>query len=835
MRRPLIYLLTALIAGIFAGSYLKFCYYPLLTAAVLNLIFLLISIRNKWLITGLTLIISFTFLLGVFAIQKQIYITGNNHNIQRYFDKGKITIEGVVIESPLNYTDKNVLIVRCLRVLQDKSYLPASGNIRLVIPSNLNFQYGDFIRFHSSMKRIHNFNNPGGFDYERYLKLQGIYASGFINNSAGITLLRNNSLNSVKLKLESFRNYLKQIIYKNASSPQREVIEAMTIGNQNEIPADVRDNFNKTGTSHILSISGLHIGMVGAIAFFFFFLIFKLSEYLMLRFNIIKLAMGAAFFIVLIYAFIAGMEITVMRSVLMAFIFLIALLSGKQKDLYNTLAAAALIILVISPESLFDISFQLSFLSVLALIYIVPRFSDLPSKKISTFPLWMQSVIRYIYLSVIVCVAATIGTLPLIMYYFNRVSCVTIIANLIAVPLLGTLTLAICMLFVLFAFFSPVIAGYFIKLASCLTQISIDIISKLATLPFSYFTSTTPGIVEIIFFYFSIFLAIRFIDESRKQNLENGFSPVRFRVLKYSLIIMVIFFIADITFYTFKDKLASDLKVTVIDVGQGSSTLIQFPGGKRMLIDGGGFSEGSFDVGKAVIAPFLYKKRISNIDTVALSHPHPDHLLGLIYILNNFSTRQFWRSNLPIDFENYPELGKAMRINNIDVCPVSNKSPERIFNGVRVNILWPPDYSIKDLNNLYYDEVNDSSLVLKVTFGNVKFLIPGDISADIEKQLIESKADLKSDVLLIPHHGSKNSSSVEFIKAVACRYAIVSAGKSNIFKHPHPSILQRYKEAGASIFRTDRDGAITLTTDGNNLHINKFIKTDNYQGKLPDI
>lgn len=824
MRRALIYLLIALIAGIFAGINLPPGFYPLLIAASINLFFLFISIRKKRLIAGLFLIISFTFLLGVFNIQKPIYFTEDGRNVSRYIDQGKITMEGIVIQNPVAYSDRNILIIRCLRVFQDKSYMPVSGNIRLAIPSNLSFQYGDFVRFHTTLKKINSFKNPGNFDYEHMMNIKGIYAAGFVSDSTGIMLLRGSSSNYLKLKLESFRNYLKQIVYNNASSPQREVIQAMIIGNQNEIPAGVRDDFNKTGTSHILSISGLHIGMVGAGAFLFFFLIFKLSEYLMLRFNIIKLAATASFLIVLLYAFIAGMEITVMRSVLMAFIFLIALLSGKQKDLYNTLTAAALIILVISPDALFDISFQLSFAAVLALIYVVPRFSDIQSKKISAFPAWAQSIIRYVYLSVVVSVTATIGTLPLIMYYFNRVSCVTIIANLITVPLLGTLSLAVCMCFVLFAFFSPAIAGYFIKLASWLTQISINIINKLAALPFSYFNSITPNMIEIIFFYLSVFLVIQLVDEKKKQNLKNGLSPVRFRILKYLLVMVILFFIADITFLAFKGKLASDLKVTILDVGQGNSNLIEFPGGKRMLIDGGGFSESSFDVGKAVVAPFLYHKRISHIDTIILSHPHPDHLLGLIYILNNFSPREVWKSVLPVDSGNYPEWKKAIMSNNIDTLQVSDKSTEKIFNGVRVKVLWPPDYSLQDLNNLSYDSVNDSSLVLKITFRNVKFLIPGDISSEIEKQLIESKADLKSDVLVVPHHGSIHSSSAEFIKAVACRYAVVSAGKSNVFKHPHPSVLQKYKQAGANILRTDHDGAVTFITDGNFLHVDTFVK-----------
>jgi competence protein ComEC len=719
--------------------------------------------------------------------------------------------------------------------MKDKSYVPASGNIRLVIPADLYFQYGDFIRFHSTLKRIHNFNNPGGFDYVRYLNLQGIYAVGFIDNRAGIILLRHNSANPIRLKLESFRGYLKRLIYENAVSPQKEIIEAMTIGNQKAIPSDVRDNFNKTGTSHILSINGLHIGIISASAFFFVFLVLKSSEYLMLRFNIIKLAALAAFFMVIISAFIAGMEIPVQRATLMALIFLIALIVGRQNDLYNTLALAALIILVFSPEALFDSSFQLSFTAVLALIYIVPRFRDLSLKHLEFLPLWGQSIIRYIYLSAIVCVAVTIGTLPLIIYYSNRVSSITIIANLISVPLLGTLVLTISMFFILSAFFSPAIAGYFIKLASFFVEIAVNIINKLAALPWSSFNSTTPNMIEIAACYLLIFLLIQFIDARKKKKNQKEFSPRRFLILKYLLIITLVFFAADITYLTFKNKLSTDLKITVIDVGQGNSILVRFPGGENMLIDGGGFSDSSFDIGKTIVAPFLYHERISNVDTVVLSHPHPDHLLGLIYIMNNFHVRQVLRSNLPIDLEDYPEWEKTIKLNKINVVLVSNHGyepqsslwgsyPPLRGNAIRVNVLWPPNYSAQETNNLSYDEVNDSSLVLKITFGKISFLIPGDISSEIEKQLIKSKIDLRSDVLVVPHHGSAYSSSTEFIKAVACHYAIVSAGKSNVFHHPHPSVLQRYKEAGVNIFRTDYDGAITMTTDGNNLQIETFIK-----------
>lgn len=649
MRRPLLYLLIAFITGIIAGSCFTMPLYLLLTPAILTLLFIPVSIRKKWFSTAFAFLVGFLFFLGFFNIQKQTYYFKDDLRILNHINQGKVTVEGIVKESPVSYEEKDVLVIRCIHILKDKSYLPTAGIIRLAIPPDLDFRYGDFIRFQSNLRKIQNFNNPGRFNYERYMNLQGIYVSGFVNDASEIVLLRKNTAGDLRLKLESFRQYLRKIIAGNSLSPAREVLEAMTLGNQNEIPAEIRDNFSKTGTSHILSISGLHVGMVAVTSFFFIFLLLKSSEWMMLKFNIIKIAAGTAFLMVFSYALIAGMGVTVVRATLMAFIFLLALLFGKQKDFYNTLAIAGLIILTISPEALFDISFQLSFASVLAIIYIVPRISFSFSDKRSTLPLWLKSVIHYILATVAVCVAATLGTLPLIIYYFDRMSLVTILANLIVVPLLGTLTLAVAMFFILFSF-SPTISGFFIQLASFLTQISINVIHHLATLSWSSLSVAKPNLAEIALFYLIVILSFQLLDDLRKKKI----SPLRFSAIKYLLIIAVFISVADIIYFSVNHKLSSDLKITFIDVGQGNSAFVQLPGRKNMLIDGGGFSKSSFDVGKSVLAPFLYAQKINHIDTVVLTHPHPDHLSGLIYILNNFNVRNVWKTKLPVDPDIFP-------------------------------------------------------------------------------------------------------------------------------------------------------------------------------------
>ncbi len=240
IRRPLIFPFIGLIAGIITGNYFDLPYNSLLGTLIVILFLLLLSLRKKLLVASYLLIFCFASVLGIFNIQKQQYLTGADHHILQYTNSGKITAEAIVIESPSAYPDKNLLIIRCVRLLKNGAYIPVSGNIRLVIPPDLTYSYGDFIRFQTVLKKIHSFHNPGGFNYERYLNRQGIYATGFIANSAGIILLRKNSASGIRSHLESFRMYLKQIIYNHAPSPQREIIEAMTIGNQTGIPADVR-------------------------------------------------------------------------------------------------------------------------------------------------------------------------------------------------------------------------------------------------------------------------------------------------------------------------------------------------------------------------------------------------------------------------------------------------------------------------------------------------------------------------------------------------------------------------------------------------------------------
>ena len=823
MRRPILYPLIGLMIGILIGEDITTSSFLLLMGALAVLFILLLSVRRRWETASFILLILLMLIVGLFDIQKPQYLTDNKQHIIHQAGQGRITVDGVVRSAEVISPSGGVLVVNCRRLIKNNSYVSATGNIRLVVPGDLGFQYGDFIRFHSTVKKIQSFHNPGSFDYERYLNRRDIYVSGFVANHAGIVLIRHNSGSSLYLRLERFRLYLRDLIYRNAPSPQREIIEAMTLGNQKAIPPDVRENFAKTGTSHILSISGLHIGMVAAGGFLLIFFLMKFSEQLMLRFNIIKIATAASLVPVIIYALVAGMGTTVIRSTLMTLAILAALLTEKQRDPYNILFAAALIILIIAPESLFDISFQLSFGAVFAILYIVPKFSDIPIGLPPYTPHWLQTLCRRLYLFLLVSAAATVGTLPIIVFYFNRASTVTLIANLIAVPLLGMLALIPAMGFIIVALFSPWTAGLLISAASFLTGISVTIINWLASLSWSTYTFTKPNMAEMILFYFFLFLLIETLIPFDKRN-RKAFSARHPLFIRAMLIISLTLIIGDSVYLVLKDKYAPGLRITALDVGQGSATLIQFPHGVNMMIDGGGFHDSSFDMGKAVLAPFLYAQRIRRIDIVVLTHPHPDHLQGLIYIVRNFDVREVWCTNSTADDELYQTWTELIRDRKLDVKVLSAVSTPEQISGVHVQFLWPLPPTIDGQKEATYQDANDSSLVMKITHGTNRFLLTGDVSARVESLLMTAGRDLRSDLLFVPHHGSIHSNSGDFIRAASSRFAIISAGRSNVFRHPHPAVIDRYRHAGTEIFRTDRDGAIFIYSDGKTLQVNPWLE-----------
>jgi len=283
----------------------------------------------------------------------------------------------------------------------------------------------------------------------------------------------------------------------------------------------------------------------------------------------------------------------------------------------------------------------------------------------------------------------------------------------------------------------------------------------------------------------------------------------------------------------------TDLRVTVIDVGHGSASLLEFPGGYTMLIDGGGFADNAaFDVGAAIVAPLLWKKKIRTVDTLILSHPNSDHLNGLIYIARFFQVKNVWTNSEAHDTLGYQTFMDVIANRKI-VLPSFADMPRSLWvNGVKLDFLYPPQGYLKRKEKEGWRNTNNNSLVVKVSMGSRSFLFPGDIMAAAEEELVGMAGrKLDSTVLIAPHHGSRSSSSTAFLGQVNPEVIVISCGRRSRFKLPHPTILKKYQHHGYAIFRTDLNGAVSLSTDGQQLEIKPFfeVSTSNPQGlsRLP--
>ena len=276
----------------------------------------------------------------------------------------------------------------------------------------------------------------------------------------------------------------------------------------------------------------------------------------------------------------------------------------------------------------------------------------------------------------------------------------------------------------------------------------------------------------------------------------------------------------------------SDLRITYMDVGQGNAALLELPRGQTALVDGGGFSDNNaFDMGARVIAPFLLRKKIRSVDTIVLTHPNSDHLNGLIYIAEHFNVKTIWTNGETRTTSGYQDFRKIISRKHINLVDFRRLGRCQQINGVEFCFLYPPaDFMDQKVNDKWRN-TNNNSLVVKVSFGNVSFLFPGDIMAEAERELLElAGAEVACNVLLVPHHGSRSSSTESFLSTIQPQIAVISAGWKNRFRLPHPIVLQAYQTRGCRILRTDRNGAITITTDGSHLTVEPFISSGNSPG-----
>jgi competence protein ComEC len=285
----------------------------------------------------------------------------------------------------------------------------------------------------------------------------------------------------------------------------------------------------------------------------------------------------------------------------------------------------------------------------------------------------------------------------------------------------------------------------------------------------------------------------------------------------------------DVGYWIYQRFGRQDLRVTMIDVGQGSAILLETPGGGTALVDGGGFADpAAFDVGARVVAPFLWRRKIASIDTLILTHPNSDHVNGLNFIADNFHVRELWTNGESRPISGYEALMQTVARRGIAVPGFTELPRESMANGFQIEVLYPPvDFLDRQRAERWRRNENNNSLVIRLSLGEVSVLIPGDIMRPAEKELVVLAGDrLRSTVLIAPHHGSRSSSSEEFIRAVSPKAVLISCAERTAFGIPHPQVLQRYESARIRVYRTDQHGAVQLTADGHEVEIAPFLKSN---------
>ncbi len=772
-------------------------------------IFFLITRRTRW---GSWTAFTVFFLLGIYSIQLYLLSQHPPSHISHFTGVEGISLEGMIDRPPERSRGRTQLLLRSEKVVLSSRHIPVDGLLLVFLKEEVpSLGVGDRLRLRCRLYPPRGFHNPGGFSYERHLAFDRIYTIGFLSEEGGWVKLGEGFKNPVTLRVERWRDRIRYFLNRAATPPSSGIFKALVLGEQGDIPEEIKEHFILTGTAHLLAISGDQFGIVALLSFSLFLWVLKRSEFLLLSISVRKWAAGLTIPCVVLYAFIAGGGISVIRAAIMVITFLFSILLNRERNLLHTLALAAFLILIFSPPSLFDVSFQLSFLAVLSILYLVSRLlQELKQEEISVLlkTSWKKNILKYMRLSLLVTGVAILGTAPFVALHFNRFSPIGFITNLFIIPWVGFLIVPLSLTASIFSFFFIPFATLLVNINGFITLILLRVLAFFATLPFASFFVSTPTVFEIVLFYSFLFLTAHF----RKG-----------KKIRYLFVGLCIAFACDLAYWNLKDSFQKDLKLTFIDVGHGDSILVEFPEGKKMLVDGGGLHEDRFDTGKNVIAPFLWKKKIRRIDMLVLTHPDPDHLKGLNFIASEFSIGQFWENGMETQSEPYLQLKETLRQKKIKPQSLNEETLSEIINGVEVSVLNPPAWKAMQRKVLNPSDLNNSSLVLKLQFKNVSILLAGDIGKEAEGWMLRKGYPLRADILKIPHHGSISSSSPSFLDRVKPTYAILSVGERNIARLPHPDVLKRYERLGITIFRTDRHGAITVVTDGNDIKVRPFL------------
>ena len=793
MAFPFLYLAISLVAGILFSH--------LLLSSLWVFVFILaIGIAFSWILFFFNrLRLSFfCLLISVFLLGANLHSYHNKsfteNALHRLKHKGYVDFFGTIYKSPSIGKDKDYIYLKVEKVIYMNREENINGNLRVTVyrpsphSSLPNIFVGDQIIVSARLLSSKGFQNFDHHSRDTYFKSLNIHNRASTKSTLLIKKMKSGKRylpwRWVSIIRQKLQGKIKQYFSSSRSSmsPQGAVLEALLLGERGRMDQEVTRALQQAGIFHLFAISGAHIAIIS-------FLLFSLFRVFHVP---TRPSFGLLMGFLIFYAFLVEGRPSVLRATIMTLAFLLGKMIWSDVNLINTISISAFFLLLANPFSLFHVGFQLTFAATLTIILFFPRII----KYFPRLPLRISEIF-------VLSLSAQLGIIPIMATTFHRVTFSSLLLNYAAIPLVGII-MAVGYVFLLFSLLVSSMA----ELTSVVLRFLINLLLACSHLldwfPHISYRIPTPHLSTIIGYFLILSLLL----------LKPRVKGQRLIFLSCFLCIFAI-----LISYPFPSA-SKSLKMTMIDVGQGESILVEFPGRKKMLIDGGGFPQRTFDIGENVVSPFLWKKGIKRVDYLVLTHAHPDHLNGLIAIARNFRIKEFWEAFSPDQNENYADFKKLLRPSVIQKRKFRGNSCQE--GQVKIDVLYPEkDYP-------YVPTIhNDQSLVLRLSYGQISLLLTGDIEVKAESEISKSGTIIESQVLKSPHHGSLSSSSEIFLYKVHPRIVLISVGEGNRYGFPDPEVLRRYREMEADVYRTDLHGALEVSTDGKDISIRTATQQSN--------
>ena len=771
MKRPLAISAMALMWGIILADVNKYHIWGIISLTISLMIFILIyrPLRKE---SSRFVLLAIPFLISGYVLHS---INKNYYDHSCTVWEGKnVFVEGTLHNEPEFDNGKTRFILKVNAI--DNTTISKIKNLKIQVSVYGDYpitklKYGSVVNIMGEIKIPQSRRNFGGFNTRKFLASRGISAT--INTSEKALIVLDGS-NASWLKNTGYKIRHNIIDTLNNCIPPEEssILAGMLIGYTADMPEEMEEDFRRAGLSHVMAVSGANI-------------LFLLAPLLWLLkkagFNP-RWSSALAFPSMLFYVFATGMEASVVRAAIMAGVTLTGMLLWRKADIYCSLSVSAIIILMNNSFMLYDLGFILSFAATLSLvIFYNPIFRRLPVK--------IPKIVRDTLAGTI---AAQIGVIPIIAYFFNTFSIISVFTNLLVVPLTGIITVMGAVLVILGNVLLPV-AKLLGLLVSIVVNTMLFITEMMADIPWAEINIATPSIILVLIYYLTL-LYLRYVHPKLAKEVAK---PVFAALLVICGALILIISIPN-----------KSLQIHFADVGQGDCAIIRTPSGKNIILDGGGSindEKGSY-AGERIVVPLLYNLNMAEIDLMIASHGHMDHIGGLKTVIDKINVKKIIVADAN-DIEMRDLTDHAMEKG---ISVVHMKEDDILYEeeGLTLKAVYP----FKDEKLMPSDSTtnaNELSLVARLDYGDFSAIFTGDIGSVTERKILDNREDLSCNLLKVAHHGSKYSSDKSFIEAINPDMSVISVGRNN-YGHPNLEAMERISESGSDIYQTIINGGILV-------------------------